>query len=69
MTKTHLALYFTPPNESDTEGEYDLLCGREVVVSHTIYPAMVTCKHCLRRMDKLAAQREKSAELIAKELW
>lgn len=61
MTKTHLVIWELWENDDRTEAMVGLLsgsalCGRGVAVSHQIgtpvVSAPVTCKDCLREMEK-----------------
>lgn len=44
--KTHLEVITQAPNESDTEGDGYILCGRDWAYVKTRNIKSVTCKHC-----------------------
>lgn len=57
MKKVHLLECIEPPNESDPDGYFEGVChiGTDNMddPQFTSYPSEVTCKHCLRRMERI----------------
>ncbi len=50
--KVHFEVWEQPPNESDPEGWSYLICGREDAEEATDNIKSVTCKICLREIEK-----------------
>lgn len=50
--KTHYEIYLSEPNESDTQGDSILACGAEYAEKTSTLSALVTCKNCIRNMEK-----------------
>lgn len=48
----HLRVCYQTPNESDTQGDYGLACGKEYDNPRvTEYPHLVTCVRCKKAMN------------------
>jgi len=51
-TKTHYEVVTQEPNESDPDGWSEILCNVEYSDNTTAEKEFVTCKNCLKLLDK-----------------